>query len=775
MKQILKLKLDSKFRNPISVESEESIYHGRTRELGRLRSLLNTRQSASVLISGLRGIGKTAFVREAVRLVTKKDKKEFAFIDLTLANIEAENIRKAVLKSIIRGLYHNKQIQLKLAGEDAFDQLEAIYRKTYYLEVKETGILEVSKKDITINEEKNISERKWSLGISPLFIAIAKYISLSIIMGIVGWVTVNLLPFLTHNLLGFVIAFILFSILIIVFLLLISKLEFNNTKENRTENQDEGIAKMTKSGIGEYDLSADTLEIILKQILGNLHTLGHKVVFVIDELDKIDNETKDLKGHLIYKIVCTFKNLFSLSNAIFIFITSSEFYDLVESERENNPYSSVHTLFTDRIFLNSMYFSDISNIIDSFLENPPDKSLEIQFKKFKSYISWKAKNHIFDTHNLIEGYTEYSDEGVHVVVYEQTQSKHGNIEEYWENAAIIEQYIVATFDEKLYLNNARKNERLYLALREVGEIIHRDSEVRITNRRYINIIPSERRTLLGLEDIDGNEKEDLEGAIQDFLLRTDRFGFTESISEVVKTEDGKDQQIVTFEIVSDEFRDLEDIKKVTVMSDFEKEFVDKNNELTKIVSSLDKVGLNNLVTPHLKEVNQFKAFQRLIEKEETRIRRKSQILDDKNRIEQIISSLKTSAIKELIKKISTDLGLTEHKMDTSPAGQSMWDYDPNLASFYQKVHDDQALTDKYEVFSSSSVNLVVGYDLEVDVQKRYIDISPRQRMKSSTKCLNISLSGVVNEKRNWGWRVFELNKSLSNLSTLEKRIKEYFK
>ena len=266
--------------------------------------------------------------------------------------------------------------------------------------------------------------------------------------------------------------------------------------------------KISGSKAAKYDLSADTLEAELKQILSSLAESESKAIFVIDELDKLDDSTEgELRQKLVYKIVKTFKNLFSVSNAIFIFITSSDFYDLLEEEKTKDPYSTFHTIFTDRIFLSSLYYQDIENVIDGFKEGNINNNYKISYGKFRSYISWKAKNHIFDTHNLIEEYTEHDDSGnSHVSVFMDENQKRGNIDEDWETAAAIQVYISATYDEKSYPTDPRVNERLYLTLRVVGEILYNDKEITVSGGDYLGVITSEQQEILGINKLSQNIK-----------------------------------------------------------------------------------------------------------------------------------------------------------------------------------------------------------------------------------------------------------------------------
>ena len=408
MKNLIEFQLKQSFRDPVNIEAEETVFKGRKNEIRRLKSLIMFRKSASILISGVRGIGKTAFVHEALRQTRKELETTFPIIDITFANIVGNKpnetkLRKDILNSLIRGLWLNQ-----ISQEKAGTQLEKLYDKTFISDLKTTGILETSKQEIITSEKKDVKEQILKLDFSPTFEVAAKVTGVTISVGYL----LELLNFLSINWNWWQLT--IFGTLFagIISLILMTKIEIKTVYSFLKGVEDKVAEKISGSKSAKYDLSADTLESELKQILRTLEETGSKAIFVIDELDKLDDPKPDkFDESLVYVIVKTFKNLFSLSNAIFIFITGDEFFDRLEDQRSKNPYSTFHTIFTDKIFLNSLYYKDIENIIDNFKEGEINKKYDKNYQKFKSYISWKAKNHIFDTHNLIEEFTQRDKSG----------------------------------------------------------------------------------------------------------------------------------------------------------------------------------------------------------------------------------------------------------------------------------------------------------------------------------------------------------------------------
>ncbi len=79
-------------------------------------------------------------------------------------------------------------------------------------------------------------------------------------------------------------------------------------------------------------------------------------VIVFDELDKLDNADKQLDDVITY-----FKNFFTLSNSMFVFLTDHKFYEHLTREtiraQQARHYSPQHTFFTEKIYLRKPEFS----------------------------------------------------------------------------------------------------------------------------------------------------------------------------------------------------------------------------------------------------------------------------------------------------------------------------------------------------------------------------------------------------------------------------------
>ena len=94
MSEVLKFKLKKGGRNPIDVGADTSTFCGREPDIRRLTHLVLNRESASVLISGVRGVGKTSFVREVLRRITKDKDKKLKTVYISLADISLDEDKK---------------------------------------------------------------------------------------------------------------------------------------------------------------------------------------------------------------------------------------------------------------------------------------------------------------------------------------------------------------------------------------------------------------------------------------------------------------------------------------------------------------------------------------------------------------------------------------------------------------------------------------------------------------------------------------------------------
>src|ERR1700720_1152545 len=106
MSTTVRIVLRPDFREPL--RSQDG-FVGRDRELAFLINLLQHRDCATLLVSGHRGVGKSALVDEALRRV-EKDEKGRVVVRLSLPHlypgeVDDRDLRGQILRSLARALY----------------------------------------------------------------------------------------------------------------------------------------------------------------------------------------------------------------------------------------------------------------------------------------------------------------------------------------------------------------------------------------------------------------------------------------------------------------------------------------------------------------------------------------------------------------------------------------------------------------------------------------------------------------------------------------------
>ena len=566
------------------------------------------------------------------------------------------------------------------------------------------------------------------------------------------------------------------SLIAVMLVLFKIDIQFTKGKTITNETLDKASAKVGTSGVGVFDLSADTLEIQLRYVLSQISKKNIKVVFVIDELDKLTDNSENLSQHSVFKIIKPLKNLFSLSNATFLFIGADDFFDKLEQVRETNPYSPSYTLFSDRMFLNSMYYDDVKLLVDSYKEGDLLSGNEEIYTKFKAYISWKAKNHIFDTHNLLDDFTAIDDSGdLYVSVKEDDDLNKGNIESDWEIAAGIQAFISATFENRKYPGINRLNEKLYLSLREVGETLYDDYEVSLEADDYINILPKDIQKRLKIENLSSDDRENFEGAIEDLLKRMERNGFVDMSESDKKRKDENNEEVVikitTFETSDTNFPDESEIRQKNKQLDFEIEFL---NELD--VLKQKKETLNNIewraFDEYQKEFERFEKISQPIRDEGKKREPKSKIMAMTSRVKSIKKELTRAVFLEITTDVVQEIDATRVTTSKNMQGRTMWDADSQVSSFYNYLHSN-VNEDDYEILQKGSKYVLLTLDFDNDLQNEYLSVAYLQRRGASSKIINILFDKEIkNKTRQMKWSEIKAKDDYSNLQEVYKKVND---
>ena len=137
--ELFRAKLNAGFREPLA----HGRFVGRERELDRLEEILTERYSATVLLAGFRGAGKTALMNEAIRRAETASKQLVVRIAPPHLDrgTETPAIRSQVLRSLARGLYF-EALETGGLSKGALSLLSATYEKTYLTEFERHRVVE---------------------------------------------------------------------------------------------------------------------------------------------------------------------------------------------------------------------------------------------------------------------------------------------------------------------------------------------------------------------------------------------------------------------------------------------------------------------------------------------------------------------------------------------------------------------------------------------------------------------------------------------------------
>lgn len=396
----MKIYLKKNWSEQFIYEDETPGYFvGRKKEIDSLKNILLENDSGSILISSVRGVGKTSFIHKALSEIIEVNSNVcpiFVNIGHALSNGDIKDKEKEskrlLLKSLIRAIRFNKNFQKD-------KELNLIYKKSLgcYRQEESEESESVSEKAITTSLRLNYKE----------------LISLFLILLVVLGVSINILwlriIFVLIGMGGFFLTFYWKKIW--------TKKIFN------------------KNGI-VIDNSIEFLEISFEEWLKNINK-KQKIIFIIDELDKIpENES--------FRIIKEFKNLFTRSFTHFIFISSQEAFKLINESREDKEKGIFPTLFTHVFYLPLPNSSELKEYLNEIFNDDNTKELDIQ-----AYLLFKAKNDFFELKRLLLDFIQH-DEGGPFLDIDRIKNEDNDYDE------IVKLYCYIDFSMQKYLKDLKK-------------------------------------------------------------------------------------------------------------------------------------------------------------------------------------------------------------------------------------------------------------------------------------------------------------------------------
>jgi len=408
---ILKLKIRPYWDFPQNYNSKEKsgIFIGREQEQEKLIDIFTRKKCGSILLCGPRGVGKTTLVYKALKEVRSKEEKIIPVV-LNVSQIEAEIdeklTHKDILINLIRRLYTAiKKEKSSLLTEEMEDLYFKSAAKNWQLEkvMEEATEKEIEKQDVErtaltqlIKQIKQINLLK-TIGaiffILTILLAFKSEIVYTVISGMLG-----LGSFFYEDIKSLEI-----------------RIEVRQIFRRLRRKKD--LAKETYL----IDNSVGNLEYELSEVLSELASKNkkQKIIFIVDELDKYSEEPQN-----ILHLIKTYKNLFSLTSALFLFITGSEIYEvlfdipkhrgsLLKDDSKNNIASELYrTTFSEVFYLSRPNYNDISNYLDQILEEKEfeklkgDKEQLKRWEEFKHYLGFESEDDFFELIRLIKNFTK---------------------------------------------------------------------------------------------------------------------------------------------------------------------------------------------------------------------------------------------------------------------------------------------------------------------------------------------------------------------------------
>jgi len=377
-------------------EKEQGHFVGRQEEKRKVLNWFVRRNTGCFLVSGERGVGKTALVYEALREASKKNKNIVPILitasqlttseEINTQKPQTNELKEEIIVNLIRRVF--SIFNEKLRRGDIRRNLRNLYRKAVSSksEIKEAFKLKHEiEKTKTTEQESGLS---FSLDANQI-----KFL-LSYLSAILG-ITVLNLPAIQGE----------FSINIALGAILISglPLSFFYHFKHRNKNSDIDGSSTSIEQLYVSDRNINNLTHDLQNLLEDLADKRWKIIFIIDEMDKIENPK------FAEEIIKTFKNLFTLSNGLFVFISSYETYEHVEKEKEKRGIS--YTLYNDKLFVTRPNFSDLEKYIDEIIDEAPRNALQDDsYHVFRNFLCYQAKSDFFELHYRIRDYISSYDD-----------------------------------------------------------------------------------------------------------------------------------------------------------------------------------------------------------------------------------------------------------------------------------------------------------------------------------------------------------------------------
>lgn len=379
MNIVLKKDWDLNIAPPSKEKNTLGHFSGRSDEVSQLTNEILRRNSGAILISGHRGVGKTSLAYKALRSARAQDEKLIVVL-INAAQLEVEEDRtlesdkkndkinpKKIIENLIRRLYSVSRDKDLGANKE----IETLYKKAVSKEVERKESFEQTEK-----QEREIeieSTRKFQVD----------ELDRKSVTTMISWAFAAAYQFGKFNFFGGGVVDSLIPLLLAFPLpYTINYFTKKSEKIKALSKNSEEVAEIYK-----FDNAIGNLEFDLEGIHSKLADQKRKLIYVIDELDKLTlNQVKEVLKY--------FKNLFTLSEAVFIFIGGEDIF-LIGGTDNLGLREKEYTYFTSRYYLSRPKWKELSEYIDNIVLKKTHISDE-DFEIFKRAVCFDAGNDFFD-------------------------------------------------------------------------------------------------------------------------------------------------------------------------------------------------------------------------------------------------------------------------------------------------------------------------------------------------------------------------------------------
>ncbi|SEB14379.1 ATP-binding protein [Bacillus nitratireducens] len=308
--------------------------------------------ATSFLISGYRGVGKTSFINK-IKEQAVKENDNMLFVSLNFGKYEEFSL---ILRKIIREVYLSIDKKDPFEGKSAdnengvkelikknnpnlLEELGLIYDRTFYQVSESKKYIDQTEKTLEQNLEYNI--KKTIISICVLVTAGVES-KLKFIERILGMSNTNI------DTVMFILATLWAGFQSYKLSMKYSKKKTELNELNRSSLYDNEIA-----------------EFQLRKILNGLKELDIKVVFVIDELDKIDDDVK------LHSLISELKPLMLSGLASFILISGQQLYYRYQASHTIDD-AIISSIFSKSIHIPLLATKGFHELFKNFLKSQDD-------------------------------------------------------------------------------------------------------------------------------------------------------------------------------------------------------------------------------------------------------------------------------------------------------------------------------------------------------------------------------------------------------------------